>query len=235
MTTPHDIHELIAAYALGAVSGDERRTVEQAVDADPSLQAELDRHLGTAAALAAGLLEGGEQASDAVWERIADSIGAPRASAAPARRPGFRSRMISIVAAGAVVMTVVLGVAVYRQRSEIDDFRADPLAVALDEARREGADEIVLTGDVDARIVLAADGIGYLEGSELPPLPEEETYQLWALVDDRVVSAGVFGPDPDTAPFHVGGDVTGFALTVEVAGGVVSSEQDPVAIGLLDG
>jgi hypothetical protein len=29
--------------------------------------------------------------------------------------------------------------------------------------------------------------------------------------------------------------VAGFALTVEVAGGVVSSEQDPVAVGLIAG
>ena len=78
------------------------------------------------------------------------------------------------------------------------------------------------------------DGEGYLLDDNLATLVPGRTYQLWALVGDRrapAISAGVLGADPGVTAFKVAGPVVGFAITDEVAPGVVSSEQAPVLQG----
>ncbi len=68
----------------------------------------------------------------------------------------------------------------------------------------------------------------------MPQLAEDRTYQLWAIVDDRVISAGVMGSDPGVSPFQVVGSLAGLALTEEIAGGVVTSQEQPVALWLAE-
>src|SRR3546814_20805944 len=51
-------------------------------------------------------------------------------------------------------------------------------------------------GELEAPAAIAADGSGYLMGSTLPALSEAETYQLWGIKGDLVVSLGVLGPPP---------------------------------------
>jgi hypothetical protein len=65
----------------------------------------------------------------------------------------------------------------------------------------------------------------------LGSLPAGRTYQLWALGGAEPISAGVLGPDPQIVAFNVDPGATGLAITEEVAGGVVASENDPVAAG----
>jgi hypothetical protein len=192
----------------------------------------LDEHLATAAALTEGLLTGDETPPAAVWLRIDAAIAGETQPARPTGRP-WRLRILSAVAAAAVAAAAVLAVQVVRQRAELSDLRGDPLATAVEEARDAGALALPLTGDVSAEVVLAADGSGYLVGDALPALETSQTYQLWAVVDDRVISAGVLGPDPGITAFHVDGDVSALALTVEVAGGVVVSDQPAVAAAVL--
>jgi len=89
------------------------------------------------------------------------------------------------------------------------------------------------TGATLARVVLLPDGTGYLRGDDLRELGPDHTYQLWALTGPKgapvAVSAGVLGPDPTAVGFHASGPVHGFAMTVEHAGGVVRSRQQPIA------
>ena len=77
------------------------------------------------------------------------------------------------------------------------------------------------------------DGTGYLAEHTLEPLPADRTYQLWAIVDGKAISAGILGPEPGVVPFHIDRDgFQGFAITEEVIGGVTSSENDPVVAWL---
>ena len=83
---------------------------------------------------------------------------------------------------------------------------AAALAAAVDETRgQDGTIVVALSGEVNAEVVLGRDGVGYLVSGDLPPLSSESTYQLWAIVDDRVISAGVLGGAPTVAPFNVDG------------------------------
>jgi anti-sigma-K factor RskA len=232
MTEHDNIEELLAAYALGAVSEQERHTIERAVATDPQLARMLDEHLDTVAMLSGGLLTGDEQPPAGLWDRIHAEIDetADLAPVVPLRRFSY-NRVLAAVSAAAVAAVALLSVQVVRQRAEIGDLRDRPLTVAVDEAREAGATTVALTGEVEAEVVLAADGTGFLVGEDLPALTADQTYQLWAVVEGRVISAGVLGPDPDLAVFHVDGDVDLFALTVEVAGGVVVSESGAVSAG----
>lgn len=81
----------------------------------------------------------------------------------------------------------------------------------------------------NAIIVLMPDGTGYLAEHTLRPLPADRTYQLWAIVDGKVISAGVLGSDPDVVPFHIGPEgFDGFAITEEMVGGVEASQNDAI-------
>ncbi len=118
--------------------------------------------------------------------------------------------------------------------------RTGNLAAAYTHALDHGAASVSLQpqtghGQIAAAIALQADGTGYLRNDHLAALPAGKTYQLWALVPhgggQQAISAGVLGPDPQAAAFHVAGRPTAFAITVEDAPGVVQSAQSPVAVG----
>jgi anti-sigma-K factor RskA len=222
------LDELMAAYALGALDADEAAAAERALVDDRDAAMAFDAYLETVAALGAD----DAPAPAALWERIADET--RPAQVVPMRRP---SRFFAAMSVAAVAVVAVLGISLFLQRSELSDLRSDPLAAAVDATRdQDGTLVVALTGDVNAEVVLGRDGVGYLVSEDLPPLSSESTYQLWAIVDDRVISAGVLGSAPTVAPFNVDGAaaVDGFALTIEVRGGVVSSEQAPVSLGLIE-
>ena len=86
--------------------------------------------------------------------------------------------------------------------------------------------------------MLTAAGTGFViddAGDGLAPLPADRTYQLWGVVGNRTISLGLLGSHPGIVPFSVAGSapVTEFAITSEVAGGVVASHNPPVAVGAI--
>ena len=99
------------------------------------------------------------------------------------------------------------------------------------------------SGAILARVIVGADGRGYLLGGELPTLPKGHTYQLWGVHDPKsasgdapkatVLSLGVFGQHPESVAFAA--DSTDpwqtFVLTDEQSPGVVSSNQPAIAAG----
>jgi len=235
VTDRNDAASLLGAYALDAVTLEESRRVEAALDADPGLRVAAAELLEVAAVLAEAAVDPADRPPATLWHQIAAATAPPVPARAPARFSWWQRRLAPALAATAVAAAAVLAVVAVRQHTRLIDFEENPLAAAAASARgQEGSVVVALTGRVPAEVILAADGTGYLLTPDAPQLPAEETYQLWAIVGDRVISAGILGPDPDVAAFHVSGKVAGFALTVEVAGGVVSSEQEPVAVGLIE-
>jgi hypothetical protein len=113
----------------------------------------------------------------------------------------------------------------------------EPLRAAAERAMLDPtARQVSLAAEgaaASAIIVLMPDGTGYLAEHTLAPLSADRTYQLWALVDGKVISAGILGPNPDVVPFHIDLEgFEGFAITEEVVGGVESSENSPIVVGL---
>ena len=235
-----DLHDLIAAYAVDSLDADEKRRAEVALAADPGLRRELDDHYAVLAALANAVDPYPSTPSPAVWEGIvnqidgAGDVGPKLASVTELRTQRRFTRITAALSVAAIALAALLGVSVIRLQQErteptveaaIAELLDDPAATVVTLAAAEG-----LTGE--ARIVVGADGVGYVYADSLPALADNRTYQLWAIVEDRVISAGVLGNDPDNSPFQVVGDIAGFAITDEVAGGVPVSEGDTVAVWL---
>jgi hypothetical protein len=89
-------------------------------------------------------------------------------------------------------------------------------------------------GSLSAETALLPDGTGFLVANDLPALPNDRTYQLWALANGQKISAGVLGADPRVVAFrYAPSGLSGFAVTDEQAGGVTASQNAPVVLGTL--
>lgn len=253
MTLSHDPHieDLLGAYALDAVEPLERADIERHLTDCPKCATEVAEHRETAALLSGGALD----APVGLWSSIEEGI-APPDNVIPLKRaprtPIWLAAVAS-VAAFALVGAVILQsnrveqlseqvAAEQQQIDELTDLIAqDPLAAAVQAALAAPGSAIITLEPTDAagagevRIVLTADGTGFVLDESLPTLDDSQTYQLWAVTDGRVISAGLFGSDVENGAFRV--DVEGLsalAITPEVSGGVVVSEAAPVAVAALD-
>jgi anti-sigma-K factor RskA len=228
---PYELDELLGAYALDAVDDDERRRVEEHLALDPRAAREVQEHREVATMLAFT----GMDAPAGVWDRIASELderapapGRELARVLPIDRAARRGRRLrsmgtwlAVTAAAAVV--AVVAVSVVDRRA---DAPGDPLQAALAAARNDRdsrAAILVAEGaDVIAEAIVDEDGHGYLLASDLPTLGDDQTYQLWGVVGDDVISIGILGPNPEIETFTIEADVAAFAVTIERAGGVVS-------------
>ena len=234
--------ELVAAYALNALDEPDRSTAERALATHPSLRAELDDFRAVLGVLATAVDPNPSTPSPGVWEGITREIagGEPidRDVAVVTLRSQRRmSRVSTLLSVAAITLASVLAVGVYRLATNDNTSPIDQGISAL--LNDPSAEVVTLTAaqessSASAHIVLGADGVGYIYADTLPALDAERTYQLWAIVDDKVISAGVLGSNPGVAPFQVVGDVAGFAITEEVAGGVPMSEGDTIATWIRD-
>ncbi|MGO9876028.1 MAG: anti-sigma factor domain-containing protein [Acidimicrobiia bacterium] len=247
----HELDSLLGAYALDALDSEDRARVDAYLERDATARAEVDDMRETAASLAL-LPDTPMDAPPELWARIEQAIGAPTRTGRPvpaavtddleARRgrriPVRWSVTIGIAAAAIAIVVLAAQVAsLHSQLSRANSFGTSATAAAFDRAAKTpGAREVGLesgSGATLARVVLLPDGSGYLRGDDLTPLSPRQTYQLWALTGNakapNVVSAGLLGPDPSAVSFRASGPVHGFAVTIESAGGVVTSHHTPIA------
>jgi anti-sigma-K factor RskA len=145
-------------------------------------------------------------------------------------KPGTRAWVIiSGVAQPCWCCGLVVG-----QRALISNLTGGDCRLAERAAEEPGSlvSDFIVDGTAVAQVVLTEDGRGFVVPlDDLPALDEERTYQLWVINDEAdVISAGVLGRDPAPATFTWTGPVAGFALTREVAGGVISSAGDVVSV-----
>jgi hypothetical protein len=181
-----------------------------------------------------------------VWERLEAEIAIRRppvehglAPVIPMARPRTRrTPHLGWLVAAAILVVLVVGGLVAALNGSDDGGPRPEVALAQaaeDAAQAPGARRAVLTaadGRVLATAVMLPDGTGYLTASErLPGLTREQTYQLWAIDGQSVVSLGVLGPRPSVVAFKAAGGPASVALTAEPAGGVVAPSHSPDAAG----
>ncbi len=231
----YELDELLGAYALDAVDADERRRVEDYLEANPRAAAEVRDHREVATMLAFS----GADAPDELWDRIAGEIeeqapppGAELAKVLSMDDSPRRKRMAAVApwlvsaAAAVIVGLVAFGLA------DRADAPNDPMSSAIETARGD-RDSVVTTlvsdaSDASAEAIIDQDGHGFVIARDLPTLPSDQTYQLWGVVEDgQVISLGIFGPNPEIETFTVEGVVSALAITIEQSPGVVS-DGNPV-------
>ena len=234
-----DLEDSVAAHALNAVPGEESLPVEAALRSDEDLSDQYDAHRRIAGQLVDGFSDVVPAPSPDLWGRIAHEAGfgpaaPPRTTHPSPGRARFSLRRWSplLVGAAALVVAAAITAGLISARSEPPDL--DAMAAAA--ADLPGSLTVTLTGptgsDVSAEAVVASNGQAFIDGARLPTLPENRTYQLWAIVEDRVVSVGIMGNRPTVSSFRVEGRLAGLAVSEEKLGGVAVSETDPVAVWL---
>lgn len=241
--THDDLRELLGAYALDAVDGQERAAIEEHLAGCAPCLAEVGEHRETAALLG----EAGAPAPPHVWARISSAL--PEGSGRPDELDAARERRGGrwagwLVAAGVAAVVAVFGVKFVEQDGRIEELRGAAarvpvleraLAVALDPAARP-IELRAPAGDRELQVILLPDGEGFVTADNLRPLPPERTYQLWALVGDRApISAGVLGPDPGLTSFTAPSGLDRLAVTEERAGGVATPQGAPLLVGSVPG
>lgn len=248
--THEDIQELLGVYALDALEPHEAEVVEAHLEVCPRCRSEVQGHNEVAAMLG----NTGGDAPEGLWDRISSHLeeapppmrlalpegeGSVIPLASRRRSTGF---LAVAVGAAAALMIGVLGVQVIRQEDRIntlnaaleDDAVLTAANLALADPAAATAQLASADGSVAAPAVLLPNGTGYLLARQLEELDESLTYQLWGVTDTGVVSLGLLGSSPnDVVPFQISGDVSGFAITAEVAGGVAQSVNEPVVAGEL--
>jgi hypothetical protein len=255
MMSHDDAAELLGAYALDAVEPDEVEAIEEHLRTCPRCRDELQAHREVVGVLAYP----GQEAPDGMWDRVAERIhdagsGDPDRPvrllpmADPAARAGRRAPRTTIVmsalAAAAVVVVALLGLDVARLQNrtnhlshEVASMTGQPTMADVTRARSiPGARSVKLSspagGGPTLDAVILPGGQGYLYGSKLTPLVSSQTYQLWGVVGNQRISYGVLGADLSAVmSFRAGSGVVALAVTEEVAGGVVSTVHQPVAVG----
>lgn len=251
MNEHDEIAELLGAYALDAVDADEAAAVEAHLAVCPRCAAEVADHREVAAMLA----HTGAPAPEGLWTRISASLEeAPpemdltlpgpartsddavvdlterRARRVPSWLPG------AAVAAALIVVALVAGLTIGGDSSSGDRAAEIALAdVARDVMNDPDATRLVLRSpdgaDLEAPAAIDADGSGYLMANVLPALDESQTYQLWGIKGDLVVSLGVLGPSPEVVAFRSDPALDALAITREAAPGVVSSVNPAYLVG----
>ncbi|MFZ4585384.1 MAG: anti-sigma factor domain-containing protein [Acidimicrobiia bacterium] len=243
--TLEEFRDLLPLYAIDAVPLDQRRAVDVRLADDLDARREVMAYQETIAAVV-----GDAEPPASLWNRIATQI---HADADPSQRDasadvvdlasrrearGWRTAGIAIAAA---TVAAVFAFGVASVVNDSNDSSASPAGIerAAEQARRQPNATVVPlrtpSGATSADVVYLPDGNAWFESRSLPSLPGDRTYQLWAIVGGKdaphVISAGVLGREPGTWGFRFDGPVEGFALTEELAPGVVASAHDPIAIG----
>lgn len=237
-----EIEELLGVYAVDGLDDDERAIVDGHLVACPRCVAEVAWHRNVAARLTAG-----GPAPPGVWNRIAAALEEPPPPLrlAPVAAPPVRIRAVKALAgmvAVAAAALAVLGIGLHGQDRRLDRMQTtlaeDGLRRSAVAALSDPASRTLKLGSTDrptvAQAAVLPDGRGYLLADQLPPLPADRTYQLWVLVDNQRVSAGLLGRHPTVAVFHAGGRFDGLAITEEEASGVIVSRHAPVVFGRPD-
>ncbi len=255
MSTHEELLARIPAYALGALDGDELRELEAHLEqgceeCDRELLASTRQVESMAESVEPAAPS---EMMRARLERELDKReSAGRSRAEPAARSTWRWQAAAAVLLTLAAWSLWDRSQLQQQVAQLDDERATAVA-SLAEVQEQldrtqvvlarlaragrivsapGARNIVLAGLESAA---AAQGQTFVDpatrsavfyASNLEPLDEDETYQLWFIADGTPVSAGIFEVENDgTATLLVDNtaaldDIQLWAVTIEPAGGV---------------
>ena len=224
--------DLKEAYALGALSEEERQEVEDYLMTHPELRAEVDdlRSVANLIALAPQEYEPSPKLRRDLMNRISSSSDATPA-ADPSPRQGGLWRVLGPggLAAAAVLALVTIGMFAWNASLQEEN---QTLQGELQGQQTYALEGTGAAQEVQGEVVRLGDERAVLVAEDLPSLSEGETYETWILREDVPEPAGLFEPDDaGVAAAPIEGSIEGadaVAVTVEPSGGSSSPTSDPL-------
>jgi anti-sigma-K factor RskA len=228
--------ELKDAYVLGALSEAERQEFEEYLASHPERQAEVEE-LGAVAGLLALSPEEHEPPPQ-LRSRILEAVGGGATHAGEDRRSDHRSafawigELLSVrnVALG-VATLLAIGLFIWSMTlwEEVQDLQATQKRTIV--LQGSGAAE-----KVRAEVYTLEDGRAVLMAEDMPPVPEDRTFQIWVIEDDVPKPGGLFDPKGKVVAAAITHPLRGadaIAVTVEPDGGSPKPTSDPMLRGKL--
>jgi anti-sigma factor RsiW len=180
MPIANDIHDLVAPYALDALSAEERVEFERHLDGCERCTRDLRELQETATALAWGA--GGPEPPPGLRGRIIERARAEAQVVPFEPRRRWLTPALGAVAAAAAVVAIGLGLWAASLSNDLDrerDLRAAQ-ATALEIVGDPGAEVVSLKG-ADGSLVVARDRRAALVVCGLGPAPSGEVYMAWTI------------------------------------------------------
>ena len=249
MHAAHIAQEDLALHAMQVLSPQEEDAVRLHLESCALCGVEFAKLTGDLALVAQAVKEHALPAG--ARDRFMRKIGAPGASASTQSkvveigRPRRRRRRTWapwLAAAALVLISVSLGVEVVRLRTELEEISTLTSSLRQRNERAErvlelltapSAQRVVLTAATSKplpsgrAVYLASRGALIFQASNLNPLPQNKTYELWVIPANgsRPIAAGLFKPDAAgnaavvLPPIPAGVLAKAFGVTIEKAGG----------------
>ena len=215
------IEDLLALYALGALSDAERAQVDAYVADQPEAQAQLAELIRTASALpfAATPVEPPASLRDALMDRVHADARARSSSTAVRPTPSPVSRFVASPRGGlalqalagvSVLIAIVMGIWALALSAEVGRLRDETAALRRDLARQAEVIAQVSSPGVRVMAIAGTDRQPAARGqlfadpnarsallvvAGLSPLAEGQVYQFWLIRGETPVSAGTFEVD----------------------------------------
>ncbi len=256
---PETMRDLVAGYALGALTAEETRAFEAALAISPELQREVQEHRELNALLA---LADERTPPAELKARLAERIGKSKAAAlspgaGAGSEPGRRSFTPLVMGAGlaaALLVSVGLSLEVRSLTRTLDEKYGEIARYQKWLTEREATLNAILEPSTQL-VTMVAPGdqppiaqVFYdprkrsviIHTFNLPPAAANRTYQLWFLRKTGTpIPSRVFNTEPtghslvQAIQVPAGEDISGFALTVEPSGGSPQPTTTPFLAGFL--
>lgn len=236
---PNDhVQDLLPAYVLGALEVDEARRVDEHLPTCGLCRQELHELSDTASALAlwAPAVEPRPEVKDRLMARVRASRPPARVPAPAARRPWLERLLPAwgLASLALILALLAFNLSLWQRLQRLETLTAPG-----------GMRAIALTGaeampQATGFVLVGADGMnGALVVDRLPPLPEDQEYQVWLRRPGEDLSSAVFSTDETgyrgvrlEAPESLFA-YTSLAVTIEPAGGSPSPTGAVVLGGAL--
>jgi anti-sigma-K factor RskA len=229
--------ELKDAYVLGALPEEDRRAFEEHLAAHPERQAEIDELRTIAGLLALSALQ--REPPPALKQRVMGTVRGeartPRAgSRMPARFGGFPSaRSLALGAAALLAVSLVIGLfswGLLLQR-EVRDLHGRLRVFQTQDGRTIALQGSGAAEEARAELVVLEGAQAILVAENMPPLPEDRTFQIWVIEGGVPRPSGLFEPEDAMVAAVVESPLRGaeaIAVTAEPDGGSPKPTTDPV-------
>lgn len=246
-----DIHTLTGAYAIDALTDEERASFEAHLANCDACRQEAHEFRETAAQLALATAEEPPPGlRDAVLAQIdtirqeppnvpsrATSSGGPAPTGTGGRLRDTWIDRLALPAAAAVVLIVVgLAGVIANLNSRLDELERSTTRMVDVLAAPDATTFSVENGEGPHGKVVFSErrGEGMFVASGLTELSEDQVYELWLIGDEGAVPAGLFEADARGRASHVmTGSMDGvqaIGVTVEPAGGSEQPTSDPIIV-----
>lgn len=232
-----DLHHLAAAYALDALTDDERRDFEAHYPTCDICSADVAGYREVATRLADGAAEPppaslrasvlAEISQTRQLSPIADQAAEGEVVDLAARR---RQRRALAVVGAAAALVLIVSVMVARPSTRPYDavLEAPDAVVTTLDGGELGTLQVIWSADRDQVAIV---------GNGTPQIDDGFVYQLWFLLDEGVAPAGLFAPDSDGMVRLVLDvddiDGGGWGVTIEPDGGSEQPTSDVLYVGTI--